>query len=98
MSNPTGSNDGYGELIDRIFDENFASIGRGVRPIQRKVIKSVIDGHNTLALMPTGSGKSLCYWIAGKGLGGVTIVVFPLTALMDEQALKLRGHGCRVAT
>ena len=57
----------------------------------------MLDGHNTLALMPTGSGKSLCYWIAGKGLGGVTIVVFPLTALMDEQALKLRDHGCSVA-
>ena len=69
-----------------------------MRPEQRQIIQSVLDGHNTLALMPTGSGKSLCYWIAGKGLGGVTIVVFPLTALMDEQALKLRNHGCRVAT
>ena len=47
---------------------------------------------------PTGSGKSLCYWIAGKGRGGVTLVIFPLTALMDEQAQKLAGHGCKVFT
>lgn len=86
------------DKIDDIFRTHFASVGKGVRPEQRQIIQSVLDGHNTLALMPTGSGKSLCYWIAGKGLGGVTLVVFPLTALMDEQALKLRGHGCRVAT
>jgi ATP-dependent DNA helicase RecQ len=86
------------DKIDDIFRSHFSSVGQEVRPEQRQIIQSVLDGHNTLALMPTGSGKSLCYWIAGKGLGGVTIVVFPLTALMDEQALKLRNHGCRVAT
>jgi ATP-dependent DNA helicase RecQ len=86
------------DKIDEIFLSHFSSVGKEVRPEQRQIIQSVLDGHNTLALMPTGSGKSLCYWIAGKGLGGVTIVVFPLTALMDEQALKLRNHGCRVAT
>jgi ATP-dependent DNA helicase RecQ len=86
------------DKIAEIFQSHFSSVGKEVRPEQRQIIQSVLDGHNTLALTPTGSGKSLCYWIAGKGLGGVTIVVFPLTALMDEQALKLRNHGCRVAT
>jgi ATP-dependent DNA helicase RecQ len=86
------------DKIDEIFRCHFSSIGNGVRPEQREIIESVFAGHNTLALMPTGSGKSLCYWIAAKGLGGITIVVFPLTALMDEQALKLRSHGCSVAT
>jgi ATP-dependent DNA helicase RecQ len=65
---------------------------------QRRIIQSVLDGNNTLGLMPTGSGKSLCYWIAGVALKGVTLVIFPLTALMDEQALKLANHGLKVFT
>jgi ATP-dependent DNA helicase RecQ len=85
------------DRIQEIFGRYFSSIGPDVRPEQRRIIQSVLDGHNTLGLMPTGSGKSLCYWIAGKALGGVTLVVFPLTALMDEQALKLRGFGCSVS-
>ncbi len=84
--------------IDQIFRAHFSSIGQGVRPTQRSIIQSVLAGNNTLGLMPTGSGKSLCYWIAGLGLGGVTLVIFPLTALMDEQAQKLKEHGCRVFT
>lgn len=90
--------------IDELFQNRFASIEqhldpderKGVRPEQRKVIESILDGHNTLALMPTGSGKSLCYWIAGLALKGITLVIFPLTALMDEQATKLEKHGCSV--
>lgn len=86
------------EIIDRIFQNHFSAIGDEVRPEQRKVIESVLDGNNTLALMPTGSGKSLCYWIAGKALSGIALVISPLTALMDEQATKLQGHGCRIFT
>jgi ATP-dependent DNA helicase RecQ len=83
-------------MIDAVFQRWFSGVGSGVRPTQRRIIQSVLDGKNTLGLMPTGSGKSLCYWVAGKALGGVTLVVFPLTALMDEQASKLRSHGCSV--
>jgi ATP-dependent DNA helicase RecQ len=93
MSSPTTD-----QTIDRIFGQHFSAIGEGVKPEQRAIIASVLAGRNTLALMPTGAGKSLCYWIAGKALGGTTLVVFPLTALMDEQALKLRSHGCAVVT
>ena len=82
--------------IDCIFQKYFPFVGEEVRPEQRKVINSVLKGHNTLALMPTGSGKSLCYWIAGKMLSGITIVISPLTALMDEQAEKLVNCGFRV--
>jgi ATP-dependent DNA helicase RecQ len=84
--------------IDHIFQTHFSGIGEGaeVREEQRKVIESVLAGNNTLALMPTGSGKSLCYWIAGKALGGTTLAIFPLTALMDEQESKLIQHGCKV--
>lgn len=87
---------GSDSKIDRMFETYFSSIGEGVRPTQRRIIHSVLEGNNTLALMPTGSGKSLCYWIAGKILGGVTLVISPLTALMDEQAQKLESHGCKV--
>lgn len=89
---------GWDNLIDQVFQTYFSTVGKGVRPIQRKVIQSVLDGNNSLALMPTGSGKSLCYWIAGKALKEITLVIFPLTALMDEQAQKLESHGCRVFT
>lgn len=89
---------GSDSRIDRVFQTYFSDIGASVRPIQRKTIQSVLEGYNTLALMPTGSGKSLCYWIAGLALGGVTLVISPLTALMDEQAQKLEAHGCQVFT
>lgn len=83
-------------LIDQIFRERFASIGPELYEEQRQVISSVLEGSNTLALMSTGAGKSLCYWIAGVALGGVTIVISPLTALIDEQALRLTDHGFEV--
>ena len=89
---------GINLLIDKTFSVHFSEVGPEVRPIQRKVIRAILDGHNTLALMPTGSGKSLCYWVAGKALGGITLVISPLTALIDEQSQKLTGHGCRVFT
>ena len=94
MSKTTGSHN----TIDNVFNQYFSSVGPGVRPLQRKVIQSILDKRNTLSLMPTGGGKSLCYWVAGKCLDGITLVIFPLTALMDEQALKLKECGCHVLT
>jgi len=82
--------------IDNIFQKYFADVGDGVRDEQRVVIQSLLSGHNTLSIMPTGGGKSLIYWIAGLGLGGTTLALFPLTALMDEQAQKLEAHGLDV--
>ena len=89
---------GIDNLIDETFNQNFADVGKALYPIQKEVIKSVLNGKNSLALMPTGSGKSMCYWVAGKALKGVTVVIFPVTALMDEQAQKLKNHGCAVFT
>lgn len=83
-------------IIDHIFTTHFSSVGKSLRADQRTVIESVLRGSNTLCLMPTGGGKSLCYWVAGKALGGVTLAIFPLTALMDEQAEKLTQHGMKV--
>lgn len=68
-----------------------------LRPGQRAVIDSVLDGHNTLAIMPTGSGKSLCYQLPALRMPGMTIVVSPLIALMKDQAEKLEDIGVDTA-
>ncbi|QIB33038.1 DNA helicase RecQ [Ancylobacter pratisalsi] len=63
------------------------------RPGQQDVVDTVLAGVPTLAVMPTGAGKSLCYQLPALVLGGLSIVVSPLIALMDDQvnALKLQG-------
>lgn len=66
-----------------------------LRDGQQRVIDSVLDGKDTLAIMPTGSGKSLCYQIPARVLGGMTIVVSPLISLMQDQLAKLEELGVR---
>ncbi len=63
------------------------------RPGQEEVIRNVIAGVDTLAVMPTGAGKSLCYQLPGLLLPGTTVVVSPLIALMNDQADKLDEAG-----
>jgi len=64
-----------------------------LRPGQQEVIERVLAGRNTLAVMPTGAGKSLCYQLPAVLLPGVTVVVSPLIALMQDQCDALRQHG-----
>jgi ATP-dependent DNA helicase RecQ len=64
-----------------------------LRPGQREVIESVLEGRNTLAVMPTGSGKSLCYQLPALNLPGTAVVVSPLISLMKDQAEKLEEIG-----
>src|ERR1700684_1527220 len=63
------------------------------RPGQEAVMTNLLSGRSVLAVMPTGAGKSLCYQVPALVLGGLTIVVSPLVALMQDQvaALKLVG-------
>ncbi|KQT13031.1 RecQ family ATP-dependent DNA helicase [Ramlibacter sp. Leaf400] len=64
-----------------------------LRPGQRAVIDQVLAGQATLAIMPTGAGKSLCYQVPALLLPGRTVVVSPLIALMKDQVEALREHG-----
>ncbi len=65
------------------------------RPSQQAVCEAVMRGQDVLLVMPTGSGKSLCYQLPGIALGGVTLVVSPLIALMEDQVAKLQATGFR---
>src|ERR1043165_4909697 len=60
---------------------------------QREVIGSILEGKDAVVVMPTGSGKSLCYQLPAMILDGVTLVVSPLIALMKDQVDALRARG-----
>jgi ATP-dependent DNA helicase RecQ len=70
---------------------------RKLRPGQREVIESVLAGRDTLAIMPTGAGKSLCYQLPALQMPGTTVVVSPLIALMKDQSDKLEERGVDAA-
>jgi ATP-dependent DNA helicase RecQ len=65
------------------------------RPGQREVIESVLEGKDSLCIMPTGGGKSLCYQLPSIARSGVTLVISPLIALMKDQVDSLMNRGFR---
>ncbi|MGL1885800.1 MAG: RecQ family ATP-dependent DNA helicase [Reichenbachiella sp.] len=63
------------------------------RPVQQEIITSVLEGKDTLALLPTGGGKSICFQVPGLLLEGICLVVSPLVALMNDQVYQLKKRG-----
>jgi ATP-dependent DNA helicase RecQ len=63
------------------------------RPAQLPVIQSILAGRDVLAVLPTGGGKSVCFQVPAVALGGLTVVVTPLVALMDDQVAAASARG-----
>ncbi len=69
----------------------------GFLPLQREIIGSVLEGRDTLAVMATGGGKSLCYQLPALYLGGLALVISPLISLMKDQVDDLNARGIAAA-
>src|SRR5437879_5761777 len=87
---PERTSESLGGLLHSAF--GFSSF----RPNQEAVCRAAVEGKDVLLVMPTGSGKSLCYQLPGIARGGTTLVISPLIALMEDQVAKLKELGFAV--
>src|SRR5689334_16918693 len=78
------------EQLDRIAAD---VLGITLRPAQRRALDALTGHGDTLAVLPTGSGKSAIYQVGGLALGGLTVVVSPLIALQRDQLRSMTEHG-----
>lgn len=74
------------ELLERFGFSQF-------RPGQEEVIGHVLKGHDTIAILPTGMGKSLCYQLPGYMMNGAILIISPLVSLMEDQVMQMRKNG-----
>jgi ATP-dependent DNA helicase RecQ len=68
------------------------------RPLQEKIIQSVLTGKDTLAILPTGGGKSVCFQVPALAMEGLCLVISPLIALMQDQLQQLKQKGIPAAS
>jgi len=96
----------YADILDKVpketYEDQIPQIGRVLRkvfgypefrPLQQAIIENVLRKCDSLAVMPTGSGKSLCFQIPATLFPGLTVVVSPLISLMEDQVLELGEWG-----
>ena len=69
--------------------------GYSFRPLQEDIVDNVIYGHDTIAILPTGGGKSICFQVPGLAREGITVVISPLIALMQDQVQNLQKRGIK---
>ncbi|MCA0970311.1 ATP-dependent DNA helicase [Halobacillus litoralis] len=85
--------------MDRLIEELKNNFGYDhFRDGQRTIIEDVMNGRDTLGILPTGTGKSLCYQLPAHLLKGVTVVVSPLISLMVDQVKQLKAQGIKAVT
>ncbi len=79
------------QILHRTLKENFGF--EKFRPNQEEIINHILEGNDTLAIMPTGGGKSICFQLPALIFEGITIVISPLIALMKDQVDSLKANG-----